>query len=143
MIAKILSGINQRFDHADFARLLVRIAIGMLIFHGWHKLVAGTAGIQSMLVAHGIPAFVAHGVIVGEVVAPILIILGILCRPCALVVIGTMIVAWLLVALEKTFAVDQVGAWALESIAFYVFMSLVLLFLGCGKYSVISNPDWR
>lgn len=144
MITSLLSAFNQRVNHAELAKLLLRLSLGgLLFFHGWHKLMVGTAGIQGMLTAHGLPGFIGYGVLIGEVVAPVMIILGILCRPAALVIIGTMVVAWLLAAVDKTFQLDAVGAWAIESIAFYVLMSLVLLFLGGGRYSVMKNPDWR
>ncbi|SQC64422.1 DoxX family protein [Klebsiella pneumoniae] len=47
-------------------------------------------------------------------VAPCLLILGVLTRPAALVLAFTMVVAWLMVGLDKTFALDAVGAWPLR-----------------------------
>ncbi|WP_369334854.1 DoxX family membrane protein, partial [Vibrio cholerae] len=41
----------------------------------------------------------AYGVLLGEVVAPCLIILGILTRPAALGLAFTMVVAWLMVGM--------------------------------------------
>lgn len=142
MITGLLGWFNRLFDRPEFAKLLLRLTIGMLLFHGVHKLMAGIGGIQHLLVANGVPAWVGYGVYFGEVVAPILIILGILCRPSAVVMMGTMVVAWLLVDVNATFTVDRVGAWGIESMMFYFMAGLVLLFLGGGRYS-LASPNWR
>ena len=76
-------------------------------------------------------------------VAPILIILGLFCRLSALTVIGTMVVAWLLVDSGNTFHLNDVGAWAIEDLVFYIMTAVVVFFLGSGKYSISSNPAWR
>ncbi|MDP1255227.1 DoxX family protein, partial [Klebsiella pneumoniae] len=76
-------------------------------------LIDGVEGISGMLAAQGMPAFIAYGVLVGDVVAPCLIIIGVLTRPAALVLAFTMVVAWLMVGLGKTFALDTLGAWAI------------------------------
>jgi putative oxidoreductase len=61
----------------DVGKLLLRLAVGgLMLFHGLHKLFEGD-GISGMLVAKGLPGFIAYGVLIGEVVAPCLIILGI------------------------------------------------------------------
>lgn len=144
MITNTLTRFNQLFSHPDFAKLLLRLTVGgLMLFHGWHKLHTGIGGIQGMLAAHGLPAFIGYGVLLGEVVAPLLLIFGILCRLSALTVIGTMVVAWLLAGLGDTFSLSPVGAWAIESMAFFAFASLVILFQGGGKYSVVSHSAWR
>lgn len=144
MMTNLLTRVNQIFSHPDFAKLLLRLMVGgLMLFHGWHKLLSGVGGIQSMLAAHGLPAFIGYGVLLGEVVAPLLLIAGILCRLSALTMIGTMVVAWLLADFDNTFSLTPVGAWAIESIAMYALAAAAILFQGCGKYSIISNPTWR
>lgn len=144
MIANTLNRFNQIFSHPDFAKLLLRLMVGgLMLFHGWHKLHSGVGPIQGMLAAHGLPAFIGYGVLLGEVVAPLLLIFGIICRLSALTMLGTMLVAWLLAGLDSTFSLTPVGAWALESMAFFALGSVAILFQGCGKYSVITNSTWR
>ncbi|AEN67191.1 DoxX family protein (plasmid) [Enterobacter soli] len=136
--------LNKWLYNTDAAALILRLTLGgLLIFHGWHKIHSGIGFILDMLSEHGVPSFIGYGIYLGEVVAPILIILGICCRLSAITVIGTMIVAWLLADIGNTFHINEVGAWAIEDLMFYVMMSVVLLFLGCGKYSVMANSDWR
>lgn len=144
MTGNILGNINHRLNNKDVAALLLRITLGgLLLFHGWHKVHSGISFILNTLGEHGVPAFVGYGVYLGEVVAPILIILGILCRPSALMIICTMIVAWWLVGIDNTLALSDTGAWAIEDLVFYVMLSVILIFLGSGKYSVVADPNWR
>lgn len=144
MLKELLAESNRRCYHPDLAALLLRVTLGgLLLFHGWHKVHGGIGFILGMLAEHGIPQFIGYGIYLGEVVAPILIILGLFCRLSALAVIGTMIVAWLLVDSANTFRLTEVGAWAIEDLLFYIMTSVVVFFLGSGKYSVSSNPAWR
>lgn len=140
----LLRQCNALLDKPDLAKLLLRITLGgLLFFHGWHKVLAGTGAIQGMLEAQGIPGFIGYGVLIGEVVAPILLVLGILCRLSALSIFFTMIVAWLLVGTGKTFTLTPVGAWGIEDLVYYAMAAVVVMLLGCGRYSVMSNPEWR
>ncbi|CAH5313177.1 DoxX family protein [Klebsiella oxytoca] len=144
MVKPLLDGVNKLLSHDDFGKLLLRLAVGgLMLFHGLHKLFDGVGGISSMLVAKGLPGFIAYGVLAGEVVAPCLLIVGILTRPAALVLAFTMVVAWLMVGTGKTFALDAVGAWAIESLVYFFVGALAIAFLGAGRYSIGGNSAWR
>lgn len=72
-----LAAFNRALDKNDAGKLLLRLAVGgLMLFHGLHKLFDGVGGIQSLLAAHGLPEFIAYGTLVGEVAAPLLIVLG-------------------------------------------------------------------
>ncbi|CAI8930685.1 DoxX family protein [Kosakonia sp. YIM B13611] len=142
MVKSLLNSVNKMFSHEDFGRLLLRLMVGgLMLFHGLHKLIGGIDGIAGMLVAKGLPGFIAYGVLIGEVLCPILIILGVLTRPAALGLAFTMIVAWLLVGVGKTGSLDATGAWAIESMVYYFIAALVVAFIGAGRYSVA--PAWK
>lgn len=142
MVKSLLNTVNKMFSHEDLGRLLLRLLVGgLMLFHGLHKLIGGIDGIAGMLVAKGLPGFIAYGVLIGEVLCPILIILGVLTRPAALVLAFTMVVAWLLVGIGKTGALDATGAWAIESIVYFFIAALVIAFIGAGRYSVA--PAWK
>ncbi|MBS5153924.1 DoxX family protein [Escherichia ruysiae] len=144
MVTPRLNAVNRMLTHEDFGKLLLRLAVGgLMLFHGIHKLFAGIDGISGMLVAKGFPGFIAYGVLIGEVVAPILIILGILTRPAALVIALTMVVAWLMVGMGKTGMLDKTGAWAIESLVYFFIAALAVAFLGAGRYAVAGNSAWR
>ena len=144
MLTTLLNAVNRMLTHEDFGKFLLRLAVGgLMLFHGLHKLFAGIDGISGMLIAKGLPGFIAYGVLVGEVIAPCLIILGILPRPAALVLAFTMIVAWLMVGMNETWALDKTGAWAIESLVYFFIGALAVAFLGAGRFSVAGNSAWR
>jgi len=144
MVKSLLIAVNEKLTYDDTGKLLLRLAVGgLMLFHGLHKAIDGVGGIAGMLVAKGLPGFIAYGVLVGEVIAPILIILGILTRPAALVLAFTMVVAWLMVGTGKTFALDAVGAWAIESLVYFFVGALAVAFLGAGRYAVVRDPAWK
>jgi len=144
MITTLLNAVNRALSHEDFGKLLLRLVVGgLMLFHGLHKLIGGVDGISAMLVAKGLPGFIAYGVLVGEVVAPILLILGVLTRPAALVLAFTMVVAWLMVGLGETVALEKTGAWAIESLVYFFVAALAIAFIGAGKYSLGGNSAWR
>lgn len=140
----MLDSLNRVFDKPDFGKLLLRVSFSVLmLFHGWHKLHGGIGGIENMLAAAGLPAFIGYGVYVGEVIIPILLILGIFTRPSALIFSFTMLVASLLANPDNFFLLTKTGAWGVEPAAVFFFAGLAIAFLGSGKYSVMSNPRWR
>ena len=144
MVTTLLNAVNRMLTHEDFGKFLLRLAVGgLMLFHGLHKLFDGIDGISNMLIAKGLPGFIAYGVLVGEVIAPCLIVLGILTRPAALVLALTMVVAWLMVGTGKTWQLDAVGAWAIESLVYFFIGALAVAFLGAGRFSVAGNSDWR
>ena len=144
MVKGLLNAVNRTLSHEDAGKLLLRLAVGgLMLFHGLHKLFGGVGFISGLLVEKGLPGFIAYGVLIGEVVAPILIIVGLFTRPAALVLAFTMIVAWLMVGTGKTFALDAVGAWAIESLVYFFIGSLAVAFLGAGRYAVGKGPAWR
>ncbi|MDY1036535.1 DoxX family membrane protein [Enterobacteriaceae bacterium RIT714] len=144
MVKSLLITVNKTLMHEDFGKLLLRLAVGgLMLFHGLHKLFGGVGFISGMLVAKGLPGFIAYGVLIGEVVAPVLIVLGILTRPAALVLAFTMVVAWLMVGTGKTFALDAVGAWAIESLVYFFIGALAVAFIGAGRYALANDPAWK
>ncbi|WP_312948713.1 DoxX family protein [Superficieibacter sp.] len=144
MVKRLLTRTNSILAHEDVGKLLLRFAVGgLMLFHGLHKLFDGIDGIRGMLVAQGLPGFIAYGVLIGEVVVPVLIIVGILTRPAALVLSFTMLVAWLMVGINNTWMLDKTGAWAIENIAYFFIGGLAIAFLGAGRYSLARDPAWR
>jgi len=122
----------------DLGKLLLRLTVALLIgFHGIGKLKSGIGWMAGMLASHHIPAFVGYGVYVAEVVAPILLILGILTRPAALVIAFDMFMAITLVVGAKTFRPSpQSGGLGGELELFFLLASLAIFFLGSGRYAV-------
>ena len=53
--------------NTDLGLLILRLSIGVLmLMHGIAKLMHGAGGIEQMLEASGLPAFIVYGVYVGR-----------------------------------------------------------------------------
>lgn len=122
---------------ADLGKLILRLALGLLILlHGIAKLKGGVTGIVGMLEAHGLPGILGYGVLVGEVLAPILVLAGAYARIGGLLIVINMLVAIALVHLGQVGQLNEQGGWALELQGMYLAMAAAVALLGSGKYSV-------
>lgn len=138
--AQIFNGPNAE----DWGKFLIRfiLAFGM-IFHGWSKVMGGADRIAGKLGEMGIPSFIGYGVILGEFVAPILIIIGFKSRLAGLVMSFTMLIALLMVHTGDIFSVSDRGTWAIELLAIYLVGGLAIALLGSGKFSLSKGQgDW-
>ena len=121
----------------DLGRLVLRLSLGILIlFHGIAKLTGGIGFVESMLAAHGFPAFLAWGVYVGEVVAPILLILGIYARLGGWIIAFNMLVAFMLAHSNQLGQFAGSGGWQLELQGMYLFSAIAVALLGAGAFSL-------
>ncbi len=124
----------------DIGKLILRITTaGLILFHGTSKIIHGVAFMDPALAVYHLPGFVAYGVYLGEVVAPLFIIFGLWTRLASLVVVFNMIMAILLAAHRNTFLIRPTGAWGLEAEAFYLLTALVIFLIGAGRYSVVHE----
>lgn len=121
----------------DLGKLILRLALGiLLLLHGVAKLGHGVDGIGQLLAARGLPSLLAYGVYLGEVVAPVLVILGLFTRPAALVIVVNMLAAIWLAHAGQLGSLTANGGWALELQGLYLFGALALALLGGGRLSV-------
>ncbi|MBW1295700.1 DoxX family protein [Aquimarina litoralis] len=119
----------------DLGILILRVLVaGLLILHGIGNLLSGYEFIKSMMLQSGLPSFMAYGAFIGEIVAPILIIIGYKTRLASLFIAFTMLVAILTTHAGEIFALNQFGGWAIELQAFYLFGAIAIFFTGSGKY---------
>ena len=128
--------------NTDLGLLILRLSLGVLmILHGISKLIYGPGFIESIVTSAGLPSFVAYGVYVGEIIAPLFIILGYGTRVAAAIFAFNMIVAVGLAHGGDIFTLSETGGWALELQGLYFFGALALVFTGGGKYA-LSNKHW-
>jgi putative oxidoreductase len=121
----------------DTAKLVLRVALAvLLLFHGISKVIGGVGFVSGALTKMGLPASFGYLVYIGEVVAPLMILLGIWTRAAALVVVINMIVAVLLVHTKQFFTMSPTGGWALELQGLYFITAIVVALQGAGRYSV-------
>jgi putative oxidoreductase len=118
-------------------KLILRLALGILILlHGIAKLKGGVGGLTGAVTAAGLPAFVTYGVYVGEVVAPILVLLGWDSRIGGGLIAINMLFALFLVHRNQFLALSETGGWALELQGMYLFTAIAIALLGPGRYSL-------
>lgn len=136
---------TTHFDNAtatpntdDTGKLVLRLSIGLLVLlHGIFKITHGVGFIGGMLDKAGLPGFLAYGVYIGEVVAPLMMMLGVGARAGAAIVVVNMLLALGLVHMGDLFAMTKQGGWALELQGLYLFGALAVALLGAGRYSVM------
>ena len=116
-------------------RFILRVALGTIILlHGIAKLKGGIDPIAGMVTAQGLPAFLAYGVYVGEVLAPLMLILGFYARIGGALVAINMLVALFLAHRADLFAINpQSGGWAIEFQALLLFAAITVMLIGPGK----------
>lgn len=129
----------------DLGKLILRVVLGILIlFHGVAKLIHGAEAVNGALIHAGLPSVLAFGVYLGEVVGPILLIIGLWTRVGALLVVANMLVALALVHAAQILTLPAGGGYALELQAMYLFTAIVVALLGAGRYSIGgTNGRWN
>ncbi|HSR73708.1 MAG TPA: DoxX family protein [Sulfurovum sp.] len=121
-------------------KLVLRLMVGgMMLFHGIDKALHGVAMIKGLLKSQGLPEMLAYGVYVGEILAPLFLILGWKSRIWAGVIVFNMAAAVYLTKMGVFFRLGDHGAWALEIPMFYLLSALAIVLLGSGKYAVMKD----
>jgi len=125
-----------------FGKLLLRLTLAcLLLFHGIGKILHPefVEPIVKGVSAMGLPGPFAYAVYIGEVIAPLMIFLGLYARIGGLIVAVNMVFAIVLVHTAQIFTLAKSGGWALELQGFYLLCGLVVFFLGSGRFAV--KPD--
>jgi putative oxidoreductase len=121
----------------DSGKLMLRVVLGALILlHGIAKLKNGLGPIEGMLAAHGMPAFMAYGSLVGEVVAPLMVLAGFHARIGAAVIAINMLFAFGLAHMTQLGQLNEQGGWAMELQGMYLFGAIAIVLLGPGRYAI-------
>jgi putative oxidoreductase len=121
----------------DTGKLLLRLSLGLLmLLHGIGKLRGGTDSVVDVVQKHGLPGELGYLALVGEVLAPLLLIIGLWTRLGALLVAANMVVAVWLVHMKELFKLENTGGYALELQAMFFFAALAIALLGAGRFSL-------
>lgn len=127
---------NQNTQN-DLGKLILRLTLGVLILlHGVAKLKGGTSGIVGMVEAQGLPGFLGYAVLIGEVLAPLMLIAGFYARLGAALIAINMLAAIALVHMGQLGQLNDQGGWALELQGMFLASALALALLGPGRFSV-------
>ena len=122
----------------DAGKLVLRLSLGiMILLHGLAKVSGdGVGGISGMLQGVGLPSTLAYGAYIGEVLAPLLVILGFYARVGAALIVVNMLFAIYLAHRDDVFMLTKQGGWALELQGMFLFTALALALIGPGRYGV-------
>jgi putative oxidoreductase len=121
----------------DLGKLVLRVVLGALILcHGVSKLMHGADPVFGMVAAAGLPSILAYGVYVGEVLAPLLLLLGVWSRVGALIIAINMLAAIALAHAGQIAMLNETGGWALELQGMFLGTALAVALLGAGRFSL-------
>jgi putative oxidoreductase len=124
----------------DIGKLILRVTLGLLILlHGISKIRGGVDFLTPMVQGIGLPPWVAYGVYIGEVLGPIMVILGAFARTGAFLIFVNMIFAIVLVHRPELFTLGKQGGWALELQGMFLFTALALVLIGPGRYAITKR----
>ena len=119
---------------ADVGKLLLRLVLGLLILvHGISKLRNGPGEVLDAVTKAGLPGAIGYLVYVGEVVAPLMLIVGVWTRAAAAIIAINLVVAVALVHMSMLFSLAKTGGWALELQGIYFGAAVAIVLLGAGK----------
>jgi putative oxidoreductase len=122
----------------NVGKLILRLMLGVLmLFHGYKKYQSGIDGIKKLVVTNGLPEFLAYGVYIGEILVPILIIIGLYTRISSLIYALTMTIAIFLAHSSHLFSLNaKTGGLIIETPLLFMLGAIALMFLGAGRYSI-------
>ncbi len=132
----------QALHNDALGKLILRLTVaGLLLPHGLTKLLnpGSLAWIGNTLAAQGLPTVLAYGVLVGEVVAPLMALIGWRSRVAGLLMAINMVIAIFLVHMGELTTFNSNGGWALELQGFYLFGAVAIVLLGSGRMA--WRPD--
>lgn len=121
--------------------LRASVAATMLVY-GISKIINGVSQIGNLLDSYGLPKILSYGVYIGEILAPLLIIIGFRTKLAGLGFAINCLVAILLVQLPNFFKLNEFGGWYIGPIFIYFIFGIVMYFTGAGKFALSTNSKW-
>lgn len=132
-----MASATQKARSDDAGKLVLRAALSILIlFHGYAKVTGGLGFITGLVAKAGLPPALGYLVLVGEVLAPLMVLLGLWARAGAMIIAFNMLVALLLVHTGDFFRINDTGGWAIELQVLLLAAALAVALLGAGRYSI-------
>lgn len=120
----------------DLGLLFIRLGLGIcLFFHGFAKILNGVGGVKTIIAKSGLPEILAYGAYIGEVLAPLMIIIGFYSRFAAGIIIASSVFI-LYVAYPNLLETLSHGGLRAEILYLYIASALCVMFSGSGKYAV-------
>jgi putative oxidoreductase len=137
-----MTSVTNQNTYDDTGKLVLRATLAVLVlFHGVAKLIGGVGFITGLVAQAGLPPALGYLVLVGEVVAPLMVLLGLWARAGALVIAFNMLVALLLVHTGDFFRINETGGWAIELQILLLGSAVAVALLGAGRYGIQGTQN--
>jgi len=121
-------------------KFLLRVSLGLLLLpHGIAKLQGGVNDVQRMVVAAGLPEPLGYAVFVGELLAPLMLLVGYHVRWAGLLVVLNMLAAIAIVHSHELLAFSRQGTLVLELQYFFLMSAVVVMFVGPGRWAIHAD----
>lgn len=127
--------------HIGLLIMRVSIAFTMLIY-GISKWINGIDYIRLILNKYDLPSFFAYGIFIGEILMPILIIVGFRTKLVGLAFAIFCTTAIIMDRLPDLFSLNEFGGWSIDLIFIYLTFGIAQYFIGAGKYAVSTKNKW-
>jgi len=121
--------------------LRLTIPFTMLIY-GINKVIEGTGFIGSLLEQYGLPKMMANGVFIGEIVAPLMLMIGFRARLAGLIFSFNCLLAIVMAQTQNIFKLNEFGGWSLDLLFIYLITGIVFFVSGAGKYALSTSSHW-
>jgi len=123
--------------NTDLGLLILRISIGgLMLFHGVSKILHGISFLTDNM------GVIGYAVYIGEVLAPLAILLGWRTKIASVIFAINCIVAVAVAHSGEIFSISDHGGYALELLMLYLLGSVALIFTGAGRYAVSHTHKW-
>jgi len=125
----------------DLGKFILRLGVGgLMIFHGIHKIIHGHDMIIEQLAVKGYPTWLWLGVPIGEIIAPVLLIVGAFTRLSGMLIAFTMVMSMVLVKGGGSFAISATtGGIGAELNMLYLVGALAIAMIGPGSYRLYKG----
>ena len=133
---------STRLD--DLGKLILRVSVGaILLLHGVAKFRSGNGFVEETVIRNGLPSIVAYGSYVGEILAPILVIVGLFVRPAGLIIAFDLFGAIMLARRADMATLTPAGSWAIETEMLFLLGGLAIACLGAGRFALGMSGRWN
>ncbi|SDM32604.1 DoxX family protein [Kriegella aquimaris] len=123
--------------------LILRLAIPFtMLIYGINKVIEGTGFIGNLLEQYGLPKFIANGIFIGEIAAPLMLMMGFRTRLAGLIFSFNCLVAIVMAQTQNIFKLNQFGGWSLDLLFIYLMAGIVFYVSGAGKYALSTSNHW-
>ena len=133
----------------DFSLFVLRLLLGYtLIFQGYNKLNKDAFftfkedfidKFLEKILEHGLPLELIYSIYLTEIIAPALLIIGLLTRLSSALIMVNILLLINLFHSNELLSINKYGYWAIETQAYILVCAFILIVFGSGHFALKSN----